>query len=283
MRQLLKDTYEKYVEENYGRLWDRLNDKTEGDCFCLTWSSSYIFRTGGVLWAVDPYFGAGDVLKNNGEKIREFYTKVKFILISHNHRDHFDPQFARLIGDLDVQWIIPEFMEKQGEDWGIKDVLFVNMADNISKGEITIDILQGRHWDRDNPNTGTDALCYFVKTPKGSIFLPGDIRDYTIGKIKLPQRPDVIISHVWLGRGNALTGNWDDYADEFSRFIGEFNPGSIYLTHLYETKRPLQDMWTHTHCGVVMDYLKFYMPETPVFIPGLFHKNILQGVESLEG
>ena len=99
--------------ERYDEIWAGIEEGLSGeeDSFYLMGPANYIFRTGGVNWAVDPAF----TVPRSRESIAGIHpdavmNTLDFILLTHRHADHFDPELMKRYPGL--LWIVPDHMEE---------------------------------------------------------------------------------------------------------------------------------------------------------------------------
>ena len=100
--------------ERYGEIFgdiERGLARTD-DAFWLMGAANYIFSTGGVRWAVDPMFTTprdhSSLRALGEERAKKLLSTMRFMLLTHSHADHFDPEVMRLCPD--VEWIVPEHL-----------------------------------------------------------------------------------------------------------------------------------------------------------------------------
>ena len=220
-----------------------------GDGVCLISHASYLFKTNGVLWAVDP--------------AHQVYTLpdipgLSFVLVTHSHPDHYHlPTLTRLAAQ-GAQVVAPAFLP------GIETLpraILVSAGDEVTLQNISVSVLPARHLD-EGTDIGVEEVGYWVKTPARTVALPGDIRDYTC---PFPlRRPNLLMAHVWLGRGNALNLPCEPWRSKAARFFHDIEAERVLFTHLHDFTRAPEDMWTEAHARLLM-------PDVPHGqIPALF-------------
>lgn len=265
---------ERYARR-YDEIWSSIESGLSGreDCFFLMGHANYIFQTGGIKWAVDPAF---TVPRNRASfaciDADAVMESLDFILLTHRHADHFDPELMKKYPGL--LWIVPEHMKEEIEGHGRFNLLAVKPGDVVRRGEIAIHAFNSLHYDAGTA-VGVEETGYFVEANGYRIMLPGDVREYDAGKYPKFDGITHFFSHVWLGRRNALNWPCGEYAAQMAEFILSFEPERIYLAHLLEATRPLTDMWTHAHAGLVMDEIIAGRPGAEIYIPVIGKKNML--------
>lgn len=261
--------------ERYDEIWAGIEEGLSGeeDSFYLMGPANYIFRTGGVNWAVDPAF----TVPRSRESVAciqpdTVMKSLDFILLTHRHADHFDPELMKRYPDL--LWIVPDHMEEEIRGHGNFNLLVAHSGDVIRRGEITIHAFSSLHYDA-GTTVGVKETGYFVEANGHRIMLPGDVREYNADEYPKFERITHFFGHVWLGRGNALNWPCGEYPRQMAQFCMAFEPERIFLAHLLEATRPLTDMWTYAHAGLVMDEIIARKPGAEVYIPMAGRKNRL--------
>ena len=261
--------------QKYDEIWREIEAglSEKEDAFFLMRPANYIFQTGGVKWAVDPAF---TVPRNRASMecidADAVMESLDFILLTHRHADHFDPELMKRYPRL--LWIVPEHMEEEIREHGEFNLLVVKPGDVIRRGGMEIHAFNSLHYDA-GTTVGVEETGYFVEANGHRIMLPGDVREYEAGKYPQFEGITHFFSHVWLGRRNALNWPCGEYAGQMAEFILSFEPGKIYLAHLWEATRPLTDMWTYAHAGLVMDEIIGKRPGAEVCVPMVGKKNRL--------
>lgn len=235
------------------------------DAFWLMGAANYIFSTGGVRCVVDPMFTTprdhSSLRALGEERAKKLLSTMRFMLLTHSHADHFDPEVMRLCPD--VEWIVPEHLAAMMPEGCRRTVIGENGV--IEREGIVIRAFPGFHYDAGTTH-GVPETGYMVEAGAHRILMPADVRDY--GN-RLPDmgRATHLFMHVWLGRANALNYPCGDYPDQVAEFALSARPEKIYLTHLMEAARVPEDLWTYAHAGLVMDALLAHDPACDVSIP----------------
>lgn len=262
------------VQNNRFRLWrDFLTNlertaEPEHSVVRFPNSSCYIFSTGSsCFWMVDPgytYTGCPpEELAELGELIRQ---KISFILITHLHIDHCQPEWVKALADSSIEWIVSEriaadFFNIPGASPA--NTLILSDDETIELNGIKITARAGYHAEPGKPPFASCA--YDVELPDGiKLFFPADVRDPS--RDVPPGRVDYTFGHIFLGREDA-TGNDFPQLEAVSRFLIRRPTGHLFLNHLYETGRKPADLWTHRHAEMVKDKLRIFAPGLPVTAP----------------
>lgn len=240
------------------------------DAFSLFHSSSYIFNTNSVKWAVDPGFRNAGILTDCIKELPKLFKEVELILITHEHIDHFEPQTVAVLKDMGIKWIIPSFLTNTALRYGInrENIITAEIGKTVAFKDMEILPFEGKHFRKTN-GVGIESFAYYVtgKNMPSMMFL-GDVRDYEIGNITVDGKIDYLFSHVWLGdnvAGNdSLVG---DIPQMFVDYVTSFNAQNIVLAHLYESGRSKNNMWKLCHGKALSELIKRKCPEVKVFIP----------------
>lgn len=262
-------------EKRYREIWDSVQAGIyEGqDAFWLIGASSYVFSAGGALWAVDPMFNTprSGVSRDQAD-LDGVFGRLDFALLTHRHADHFDPRLMETYPGL--EWIVPEHMVGEIPAACREKMTVVKSVDVIERKGIRISAFRSLHYDA-GTTVGVEETGYFVEAGQHRLLFPGDIREYDAVKLPVFNGVTHLFAHVWLGRRNALNWPCGEYPDQFARFHLSFGAEKIYLTHLMEAERPLEDLWTYAHAGLVMDEILGREPGAQVYIPMVGRKNLL--------
>ena len=232
------------------------------DGFYAFCASGQIFRVGGVNFAVDPVIRAPAVRDQVIEQTRAIFSQVSAVFITHSHDDHFDPDFARRLADLDCVWVVEDSFPKELlAQAGLRQekLCFVKPGQTMELAGIRAKVFPGCHFQSDG--TGVEAVMYLLAVGGREIFLPADVRDYGADQLPVIDSPDCMIANVWLGRGQACRTE-DGAYEEFCDYVAYFKPKKVFLGHLMEYAREVTDLWRWEHAGRVMDGLQLRLPES---------------------
>ena len=240
------------------------------DGFFAFGSSGQIFRVGGQIFAVDPVIRTPEAREQAMEQARAVFSRVSAVFITHSHDDHFDPEFAKGLADLDCVWVVDStFPRELLEMAGLRPekLRFVAPGDTLELAGITTQVFPGCHFQPDG--TGVEAVMYLLTVGGRTVFLPADVRDYGADRLPLIEPPDCMIANVWLGRTRACCTD-DGAYEEFCDYVAYFRPKKVFLGHLMEHARECTDLWRWEHAGRVMDGLQRRLPEAGVMPLRLF-------------
>jgi L-ascorbate metabolism protein UlaG (beta-lactamase superfamily) len=266
----------------YPEIWSSMiadwNASSEGDFVWLMYSSNYLFRTGGVRWAIDPMTLRNRVSEAPIVNVEKDLQGLSIVLLTHKHEDHLDISLLHRLREFSLHWIIPPEML----DFALKEVLLhrnciiVPMPyEPIEVCGLRITAFPGSHWDVSSfPATarkmvrGVPSTGYLVEMAQKRWLFPGDIRTYDAEMISGFEPIDAVFAHLWLGRGCALMTN-PPLMDEFCQFFIALKPQKIVMTHLREFGRSVEDYWTQGHADLVAQEMHEVAPWVEVEIPYL--------------
>ncbi len=232
-------------------------------------SSSYLFSTGDLFWAVDPVYAIDPCPAEESEAVAAGLQDFAFIVVTHCHADHLNvPLLRRLRSNGRTRLVIPasiadQFLPLTGG--AATDVTVLEVGQSACLSGVTLTCHPGYH---DEPGTaGYPSGSFLVSLPDGiNLFFPGDVRDYARRLPATLPPIDYAFGHVWLGRGNSLDDAFP-LVDDFCRFMMQCRPGVLFLTHLREVSRGADSMWLPRHAALVRARLSELAPETVVSIP----------------
>jgi len=222
-----------------------------GDACLPIGHANYLFKTDGILWAMDPAHREYEIPALPG---------VEFVLLTHEHDDHYQPATLLKLAGAGCRILGPDFLP------GIRDIPgaeCVSPGDTISMGSLTIRVLPAHHYD-EGTDIGVPEVAYRVETPSLSMAFPGDVRDYTM---PFPMRdPNWLFAHVWLGRRNALNLPCEPWLGKAGRFFADIHARHVVLAHLNDATRISEDRWTDAHADLLRDYLPGAICAVPLCI-----------------
>lgn len=241
---------------------------SSADRVWLTGPANYLFCAAGIRWAVDPAFKHPDVINLINAAHGRPLERLSFCLHTHGHNDHVHTPTLQALAPLPITWVAPHFMRDKLAASGVPlhRLLLVEPGDVIQLCGLTLHAFEGRHYDA-GTRLGVDSLWYLIEAGGRRIFLPGDVRDYDTAHLPPLGRVHDLFAHVWLGRKNALNPNPEPFLSQLAAFIARIAPDRLFLTHLYELRRPPDSLWTAAHAALVSRALRPLAPDTQIVIP----------------
>lgn len=243
-------------------------ERGTADGLCLLSHASYLMRTEGALWLVDPVLRADEHALADGEIVRLF-AGAEAVLLTHMHVDHFDEPFLSLLCRTRALFILPDFvpedvktrLERLGGH-----ILSVSEGDEVHTEHLRIKVFRSLHYDTYNGKRyGLEEYGYRVRCGGRVWLFPGDVRDYPNAPA-LEEGADELFGHVWLGRKNALRVT-PEQVNVYCDYLACANAKRYWLTHLYDRDRSEQSMWTAEHAAMVADGLRARLPGVEIRVP----------------
>ncbi len=244
-------------------------DKKDGCHMGLIHSTSYLFSTNGYNWAMDTAFRNANELAKTPSQIATLFKDVKLMIISHEHRDHFEEATIKRLKDNDMKWLVPDFLYERLLSLGVSPerVIIAHDGDGLTVGPLKISVFKGQHF-RPDTGKGVEEYGYRITADNcPSLIFPGDTRDFSTNVLKSIPPADYCFAHVWFGDNVSLNDEYGDMPDIFARFMLHFSNKNIILAHLYENGRRDAYMWRREHALVAEKAIKNVSPETNVLIP----------------
>ena len=78
-----------------------------------------------------------------------------------------------------------------------------------------------------------------------------DVRNYDISSHPVFPNTKALIVHLWLGRENALNLYNNAYMEDFCRFANSYHAKKVFVSHMFDVRRKINDMWTDIHYDAV--------------------------------
>ena len=244
---------------NYPTLWSSIitqwNQPDPEDRVWLTYSANYLFRTNNIRWAIDP-LTLNWMLKNTpGLDVSRDLCNLSFVLLTHGHEDHLDLDLLAALQDLQITWVVPEFiLSEVMKQTGLprEKIIVPSPLAPMELNGIHILPFNGLHWETtpDGNLRGVPAMGYRIECNGKRWLFPGDTRTYDPSCLPALDSLDNIFAHLWLGRGCALMDE-PPLLDAFCRFFLNLSPRHLILTHLNEFGRDADDFWDESHVQIV--------------------------------
>jgi len=233
----------------------------------LTYAANYLFRTGGVRWAIDPFTLRARLPAAPAVDTARDLSSLWFVLLTHRHADHLDKDALRSLRHLPIRWVVPEFMLATLEEIGIPKA-YIRVPQVLQEFELDgIKILpfEGLHFNlaHDGEMHGVPEMGYRIEVDGQRWLFPGDTRDYNQSAMPDFGRVDTVFAHLWLGRREGVTGA-PALLDKFCNFHLAFHPARIIITHLEELGRKARSFWNLTHVKLAAEHFKQLEPNIQV-------------------
>lgn len=227
----------------------------------LSYAANYLFRTGGLRWALDP-LTLRQRLPGAPEVDPGGLSLLSFVLLTHRHADHLDLHLIRALSSYPIRWVIPVPVLPEVLAHAAlpeSQVIIAHDRQPLQMGGITITPFEGLHWEP--PPTagaaprGVPALGYLVEFSGRRWLFPGDVRHYDLRLLPDFGPLDSVFAHLWLGRGAALQDE-PPLLETFCHFFARLPARRLVVTHLREIGRRAEDYWDERHYALVAARLR---------------------------
>ncbi len=230
-------------------------------------TTAYLFNTGGVKWMMDPAYHYGFAAESEIEHIAELLSGFSFGIITHCHADHFQPALLQKMLHTPVKWVLCRTVEQWFRDslpdFPEEKIIWLTENQEITLEGIRIVCLPGQHAEPGKPLVPSASYAVFL--PEGTkLFFPGDSRKFDLPELP-SERFDYVFGHVYLGRADNTLNEFPQ-TQEFAGMLLAANPGTVFLTHLYDLCRAPEDTWTERHAEMVRAILTARRPNLDVQI-----------------
>lgn len=272
-KQALIDHQKAVLVKHYPALWTRMIKEwlapDKEDQAWLMYSANYLFRTGGIRWALDPLTLKQRLPSANEMDVRHSLEGLSFVLLTHRHKDHLDLHLIQALSGLPTLWIIPEDILGMVEQTGLarSKIIIPKPLEKLEIEGLGITPFNGLHWENDSSRPegrrGMAATGYLVEFNGKRWLFPGDTRTYNAAELPTFGYVDGAFLHLWLGRGSALQQEWPLLAS-FCRFCMSLETRRIVVTHLKEFGRDASEFWDGDHFHQVERWLHENAPEIEV-------------------
>ena len=115
-RQLIQQDLER-AAAGHADTWRRVTrewrESTEGNPAWLTYAANYLFSFAGYKWALDPFAMSSRVNNLAAPDYRTDLGSLSLIVLTHEHNDHLDLPLIHDLSDMDIQWVIPSYLQEK--------------------------------------------------------------------------------------------------------------------------------------------------------------------------
>jgi len=242
----------------YPALWRRFirewREAESGDSAWLMVAANYLFYTGGVRWALDPFSLSTRISGVPHADYAADLEPLQLVLLTHAHNDHLDLNLINAIAGLSIQWIVPEFMLEKVTGAGVprKNIIAPENGNLIEFKGLGIIPFAAQHI---HGRFGVPETGYLVECSGKRWLFPGDTRVYDPSKLPDFGPVDVVFAHVWLGKACANLPV-PPLLEQFCQFYLSCKAKRILLTHLEELGRDEKDLWDERHARIIMQKME---------------------------
>ena len=123
--------------------------QTGDDRAWLVYAANYLFRTGGVRWALDP-LSLRQRLPGAPAVDLSPLSGLSFVLLTHRHADHLDYTLIRTLRQHPIRWVIPEaILSLVLERCGLPEsqVIIPRPLETLQIEGMRITPFEGLHWE----------------------------------------------------------------------------------------------------------------------------------------
>jgi len=235
------------------------------NCFWLAGASSYLLSLDGIHWMVDPVLKIKEVWDACSPHLYQDLQSLTFILYTHAHNDHYQPEFDTTLPSLPIVRVVPKCMCNTYREYG--ETIYVMPGDSITIAGCQITVLPGIH--KDPEGNGPEAVQYLVERNGRRLYFSGDVRNPDSTLIPDIGSVDCLFSHVFLGKSGAKKYPWPEWLEQVCTCIAATPAKRIFLGHLYEMMSESERLYTYMSAGAIMDGLAALCPLSDVVIPQL--------------
>ncbi len=195
----------------------------------------YILKMGNTKLAVDPSLWDLPVDNEGRNSLMKILRECDAVIVTHTHGDHFD---CDILDNLSIPCFIPDFIS-----YNRNNLTFTNDGYEATVGDVHLTFFESAHSLSDSivPEYG-----FCIDFDGKNYVFPADVRDYNKLHRVFPDTEAVIL-HLWLGRANALNLHDNEYLEAFCRFAKSFGAKKVYLSHMFDIRREIEDMWSEIH------------------------------------
>ena len=237
----------------------------------LVGASSYLFAMGGVKFAVDLQIRRAADLEAVRDRLLEDVASLEFVLITHQHDDHFCAPLIRLARHLPTLWYLPSQMPKKFIDsTELPPDRFVLLedGDGFEVRGLSVSAFNSPHV-RPNSNSFMPELGYRLCANGKSVILPTDVRDYNYRDFPDITGADLCFSHLWAGDNAIDELEYMPRLEDFVDFSLRFEAKKYFICHLYEIGRKEKFMWHKGHAAIAERLFKKKAADLTIEIPAL--------------
>ena len=262
------EEYDRDFISRWRKIFEEHRSSPDEDRLWLAGPTSYIFNFGGEKFAVDPQIRRDKDKEILYPEVAEAFSEVSFVLITHDHGDHMCPSLMNALKDLPITWYLPKNARRdyiEASEIKEENIVYVSGGDLFEIGDLKIKAYYTPHG---KPGGKFPYQCgYEIISPRGTVFIPGDVRDYDYHGYEGLGKVDLCLSHLWAGNNAIDEAEYMPIMEKYADFTAVFNAKKYFLCHLYEIGRTEQYMWHDGHAERAAKLLKERLPDTDAFVP----------------
>lgn len=243
---LVKKKYADLYENHYLDTLEKIRSKFDVSqcCAALVGHAAYLLKFSDTCIAVDIAPNRFAVSESEKQYLCDWIGGFDGCIVTHAHKDHYDEAFLKMLPDTVTKYI-PDFIQND-----LPNVIGVTNGAEYTVGDIKIGFFNGAH---SHGTVEIPEYGFWVEYRGETYLFPTDVRDYDC---KHPAFEDVraLFAHLWLGKGQGLNLDKNEYIEKFCRFVDGFGAKEVYVAHLGEVHRRIEEMWSEVHFEVVKPY-----------------------------
>lgn len=261
--------YDLHFEEWWRGIFSEYREG-DGDRLWLAGPSSYVFSLSGVRFAVDLQIRRACDLERVKDTLVEDLSELSFMLITHQHDDHFCIPLMQKLKDTNIHWYLPEGCRADLiEASGLRreNITFLRAGDSFSVGGLTVRAFRSPHLGAGADQSLFPELGYELVTSRGRVLLPADVRDYSFTDYPDFGEVDLCLAHLWGGNDALDAAAYGPMLDACADFFARFGAKRYFFSHLYEIGRGDLYMWHEGHAAIVAEKIKARLAEACTAVP----------------
>ena len=270
VHELALEKHEKCFFENWDRAFSELRAAVESDNkVWLVGPSAYLFSIGGVKFAVDLQVRREKDLEVLSSRLCGDLESLSFVLITHQHDDHFCVPLIKMAAELPLVWYLPHKMpERFLEAAGLSQERCVRLeaGESFDYGGVSVTAFDSPHI-RPGADAVMPELGYLIRSKGGSVLIPADVRDYSYRGYPDFGEIDLCFSHLWAGDNAIDEEAYLPMLEQFVDFSLRFSAKRYFICHLYEIGRKEKYMWHSAHAELAMKMFKEKKPQCCLDVP----------------
>ena len=241
-----KSAYSEYAD-NYAEYLQVMKKGLEKiECGMILFAPAmYIIKIGKTKLAVDPSFWELPLQNDTRCEIIRIVSQCDAVIFTHAHRDHYDKELLSSL-PTSTLCLMPDFMQCDREN-----VMYTKDGYYTEIGNVKIEFFNSAH---ESNNNGVKEYGFALKCDGKYYVFPTDIRNYCEPHRVFPNT-EVLVSHLWMGSGNALNLTNNVYIKQFCDFVNGFDAKKIYISHLFDYRRDITNMWSDIHYNEIKEKL----------------------------
>jgi L-ascorbate metabolism protein UlaG (beta-lactamase superfamily) len=194
--------------------------------------AGFLINSRGTLLAIDPLLGGFDMpLLIDFPIAAEAVPRLDAVLVTHSDNDHFSRPTCRELAPVTAAYHSTRFVASEMVAEGLSAAHGHDIGDRFDVGDVRVTVTPADHaWQNAFPEPGQrifqdeDACGFWIETPDGTIWAPGDSRLIRDHHLTMPA-PDALLF---------------DFSDSEWHFTFD---GAVEMANAYPTTQLLLHHW----------------------------------------